>query len=199
MNEEQKKILQMVESGQITAEEGATLLGLVSESEPDDPDDVPQEQPPATAAAEDREDRWVPPQPYWLYPLSAGLIVMLVGGAVVAAAYQQGRASPWTLVCGWIPLFLGLAVVTIAAWARTARWIHMRIIDRNDNISLSFPLPLRFSALIIRMTRRFVPQFRDTGVDEAILALRDGLTDGQPIMIEVNNEEEGEYVRIHIG
>jgi hypothetical protein len=198
MNEEQKKILEMVESGQVTAEEGAALLGLVSESERDDSDAVEQEQP-ATVSAEEQELGWIPPQHYWLYPLSAGLIVMLVGGAVVAAAYQQNRASPWTLVCGWIPLFLGLSIVTIAAWARTAHWIHLRVIDRHDRVSLSFPLPLRFSALVIRVTRRFIPQFRDTGVDEAILALRDGLTDGQPITIEVDNEEEGEHVRIHIG
>jgi hypothetical protein len=198
MNEEQKKILEMVESGQITAEEGATLLGLVSESEPDDSDHVQQEQPP-TIGVEQREHEWVPARPYWLYPLSAGLIVVLVGGAVVTTAYQQNRVGPWTWLCGWIPLFLGSSIVTIAAWARTAHWIHLRVIDRDDRVSLSFPLPLRLSALVIRVTRRFIPQFRDTGVDEAILALRDGLTDGQPITIEVNNEEEGEYVRIHIG
>jgi hypothetical protein len=40
MNEERKKILRMVESGQITAEEAATLLELVSESEPVDSEHV---------------------------------------------------------------------------------------------------------------------------------------------------------------
>jgi len=48
------------------------------------------------------------------------------------------------------------------------------------------------------MTRRFIPQFRDTGIDEAILALRDGLNDGQPITIEVDDEEEGEHIEIII-
>jgi hypothetical protein len=124
---------------------------------------------------------------------------MLVGGAVVTTAYQQGRVSLWTWLCGWIPLFLGLAVISIAAWIRTAHWVHLRVISQEDRVVLGFPLPLRLSALAAGIARRFIPQFRDTGIDEAILGLRDGLHDDQPITVEVNDEDEGEHVQIYVG
>lgn len=197
MSEERRKILEMVENGQISAEEAAFLLQLVPEPEPVDADPRQREQPFPEDAPERKTGR-VRTRPYWLYPLAVGSIVMLVGGAVVATAYQQSRVSLWTWLCGWMPLFLGLLVVTIAAWARTAHWVHLRVVDRDDHIFLSFPLPLRFSAQVIHVTRRFIPQFRDTGIDEAILALRDGLNDGQPITIEIDHEEEGEHIEITI-
>jgi polyhydroxyalkanoate synthesis regulator phasin len=198
MNEEQKTILKMVESGQITAAEAATLLELVSESEPVDSEHVQEEQRFSTGVKE-REREWPRTRPYWLYPLSAGLVVMLVGGAVVTTAYQRGRVSPWTWLCGWIPLFLGLSVVAIAAWTRTAHWVHLRVISQEDRVVLGFPLPLRLTALAVGIARRFIPQFRDTGIDEAFLGLRDGLHDDQPITLEVNDEDEGEHIQIYVG
>jgi hypothetical protein len=193
MNEEGRKILKMVESGQITAEEGATLLELVSE-----PESVPsgQMQRPLPASAGEPGSEWKRARPYWLYMLSVGLIVMVLGGTVVATSYQRGPVGLSTWLCGWLPLLFGLFAVTIAAWARTAHWIHLRVVDRDDRVSLSLPLPLRFSALIIRVVRRVVPRFRNTGIDEAILALCDGLNDSQPITLEVQDEEEGEHVQI---
>jgi len=199
MSEEQKQILKMVESGRITAEEGATLLGMVSESEVTDSNWMQQEKTPSAAKEQDEgEHGWPHTRPYWLYPLSGGLLLLLVGGAVVTTMYQQSRVGVWTWLFGWIPLFLGLFVVTVAAWARTAHWIHLRVIGRHERIVLSFPLPLGLSAFVISIARRFIPKLRETSIDEVILALRDGLSNGQPIMIEVQDEVEGEHVQIHI-
>ena len=89
-------------------------------------------------------------------------------------------------------------VVTLAAWARNAHWIHLRVKDKESRVSFGFPLPLRFSAALLHVARRFAPKLRETNVDEVILALRDGLRDGQPVTIEVQDEEEGEQVQIEI-
>lgn len=198
MSTEKKKILEMVASGQLTAEQAATLLDLVAEPEPPDTARVDGSQP-TSEARPTAEPTWREGHAYWLYPLFAGTVVMLVGGTVIGTAYQQSRVGPGTLICGWMPLFLGLLTVILAAWVRTARWIHMRVIGKDDRLSLAFPLPLRLGALVLNIARPFIPQFRKTVVDELILTLRDGLTDDQPITIEVEDEEEGEYVQIYIG
>ncbi len=196
MSEERRKILEMVESGRISAEQAAELLDLVSESSP-------PESEPATGSAETPSMRrptstTSEPRPYWRQAVFIGAIVMVVGGAVLADAYQRSGVTVWTWLFGWLPLFMGLLIVTIAAWARTARWVQMRISSKENDFVLSFPLPLGLGASLVSFLRPLVPQMRHSGVDELILALREGLPDDEPITIEVDNEEEGEHVQIRI-
>ena len=208
MSEERKKILDMVGSGQISPEEGSALLKLVAE---------PGEE--ATTQAESGEEattqaepEQVPPvretrspvgrelaRPFWLYPLGAGLVVLLVGSTVLLTMHQQQRANVWTWLCGWIPLLVGLTIVTVAAWARTAHWVHLRVRDHGKRIAMSLPLPLGLAALAMRVARPFVPQLRDTSVDEAILTLREELQGNEDITIDVQDDDEGESVQILFG
>ena len=219
MNEERKKILDMVASGKISPEQGAALLRLVSAPEEQEAELSEQSGPVGTqeptspaqvasAATPDGSSAAVPAPtdrtasrfgPLWLYPLGAGLTLLLVGGTVVTSMHQQQRVNAWTWLCGWIPLFLGTLVVTLAVWARTAHWIHLRIRDHGHRVALSFPLPLGLAAAAVRVARPFVPQLRDTAVDEAILALRDGLQGNEDITIEVHDDDEGESVQIDFG
>ena len=196
MSEERKKILEMVESKQVSPEQGAALLKLVSE--PDEKEAEPAEQVPPVEEARVVAGRELA-RPFWMYPLGGGLVLLLVGGTVVTTMHQQQRVNAWTWLCGWIPLFVGLSVVTLAAWARTAHWVHLRVRDHGQHIALSLPLPLGLAAVAMRVARPFVPQLRDTAVDEAILALREGLQGNEDITIDVQDDEEGESVHIDFG
>jgi hypothetical protein len=219
MSEERKKILEMVASRQISPEEGAKLLQLVEtrqedgSAQPKVPVDAAtppvvtaspvgsllplvfaQGSPPGTNGGRRiRDDR------YWQYPLWVGLAILLLGTAVVTTARQQQRVTAWTWLCGWVPLAFGLAVTTIAAWSRTAHWIHVRVRGRDERVAISFPLPLALSATVVRLARPFIPKLRDTSVDEAILALREGLVGGEDILIDVRDDDEGESVNIDFG
>ena len=213
MSEERRKILDMIASRQISPQEGAALLKLVPAPDEEEREQSEQNRPPGAqetqAAAEHEHDSGTPSSPewrssasrfgLWLYPLGAGLLVLLVGGTVVTSMHQQQRVNVWTWLCGWIPLFLGLSVVTLAAWARTAHWIHLRVRDHGEHIALSLPLPLGLAAAVIRVVRPFVPRLRDTGIDEAILALRDGLKGNEDITIDAQDDDEGESVQILFG
>jgi hypothetical protein len=198
MSDERRKILGMVESGQITAEEAASLLDLVSDEQPEDADQAQAAQT-ALDAPEVGQLASAGRRHYWYYPLAAGSVAVLLGGTVIASAQPHSRAGATTWLCGWIPLFVGLATVTVAVWARTAHWIHLRIVDRDDRVTVSLPLPLGITALVLRAIRPFVPSLRETAVDEVILAVQEGLTEGQPLTIEVEDEEAGEHVQICIG
>jgi hypothetical protein len=198
MSEERKRILGMVESGRISAEEAAALLDLVSEAAPGEAGEA-QTDTISCDGLQAEQSSAFPRQAYWLYPLAAGIVLVLLGGSVIAAARQPGRPGLTTWLCGWSPMILGLGTVTIAAWARTAHWFHLRIVGRANNISISLPLPLRLTAWIVRAARPFVPQLRETSVDEVILSLQEGLKEDQPLTIEVEDDEDGERVSIHIG
>ena len=198
MSEERRKILDMVKSGQISPEEGSALLKLVSGPDEAETGPAEQEQPPLVREARVIADRKLA-RPFWMYPLGGGLAILLIGGTIVTTMYQQQRVNAWTWLCGWIPLFVGLSIVTLAAWARTAHWVHLRVRDHGKKIALSLPLPLGLAAVAMRVARPFVPQLRDTAVDEAILALREGLKGNEDITIDVQDDEEGESVHIDFG
>ncbi len=66
-------------------------------------------------------------------------------------------------------------------------------------MAFSFPVPLAFAAWGIRVAEPFVPQLKDTGVDDLIVALRDSTSEGEPFYIDVQDDEEGERVEVYIG
>jgi hypothetical protein len=117
-------------------------------------------------------------------------------------AYQASGLSFW-FGCAWLPFLLGLAVMVMAWGSRTARWLHLRVQQRPGEwprtIAFSFPLPLRLTAWFLRSFGPYIPQLKGTGVDEMILAL--GRTTGptSPLLVEVEEGENGERVQIYIG
>ncbi len=197
MNEERRKILQLVEAGKISAEEAADLLQVLHE--PDGDSEEVQEEPTSPWTGAERSRGLTHRAPYWLYAMAAGTIVILLGGTVISSSSQQGRAGVGTLLCGWIPLVLGMSLAVIGVWLRTARWVHLRVKERDHALHFSVPVPLGLGAAVLGFARGFVPRLRDTAIDEALLALRDGLTDEEPITIEVDDHDEGEHVEITFG
>ena len=144
------------------------------------------------------------PRGWWVYPTAAGAVVMAIGAPLVALGLTGKAALFWAIFCGWIPFFIGLGILTVGAWSRTARWLHLRVKNTRSgkhDFALSLPLPLTLTAWVLRMIRPHVPQLRETAVDEAILALRDGTggEDDQPVYIDVQDDQDGEQVLIYIG
>lgn len=201
MENERLEILKMVEAGQIDAQEAAMLLSALDEAEAQDPPDAPAEAfaqtaTPAPESFQNRENRWAK---FWVYPMMAGGIALILGSLVIGMIYATGAALGW-LVCGWLPMLLGLLVVFLALWSRQATWMHLRISEGGQRkMAFSFPLPLTLAAWTIRIAEPFVPQLRETGVDDLILALRESASLGEPFSIDVQDDQEGERVELYIG
>jgi hypothetical protein len=49
------------------------------------------------------------------------------------------------------------------------------------------------------VARPFVPQFRDTAIDELILAMREGTTGDEILLVDVVDDEDGERVQVRLG
>jgi len=89
------------------------------------------------------------------------------------------------------------------AWgSRTARWLHVRVHqkegERPQNISISLPLPLHLIAWLLRNFGSYIPNLDATGLDEVILAL-DKTSPEAPLYVEVNEGSDGERVEVYIG
>jgi len=62
-----------------------------------------------------------------------------------------------------------------------------------------FYLPLGLAAWFLRAFGRFIPQLKGTAVDEMILALGKATGPASPLLVEVDEGENGERVQIYIG
>jgi hypothetical protein len=207
MEEERLQILKMVEAGQIDVEEAAKLLAALDAADADGDADADAD---ADAGVEVEEEEVLPPaapQPvpgegwtrFWIYPLLAGSVVLILGAAIMSLVYSLDAARGW-LVCAWLPMILGAIVIALAWWSRQARWLHLRISEGNKRkMAFSFPLPLGLAAWVLRIAQPFVPQLRETGVDDLIIALRDGALQDGPLFVDVQDDEQGERVELYIG
>jgi hypothetical protein len=197
MGEERLHILKMLQAGQISSEQALQLLDALEEEDALGP--VEQEGqilPPVSAPSAPSEG--------WLYPTVAGAVIMAIGAPLMALGLTGRAAAFWALFCGWFPFLTGLIVLSLGFWSRNARWFHLRIQNSRgakSSVAISLPLPLTFAAWVLRLLRPYLPQLRETGVDEAILALQEAARSGDktPVYIEVEDQGGGERVLIWFG
>jgi hypothetical protein len=130
----------------------------------------------------------------------AGGGIVLLGAILAAIVYATRAARGWGICCGWIPMILGAIIMLLAWWSRTAKWLHVRIKEKGKRkIAFSLPVPLSVAAWGLRIAQPFVPQLRDTGVDDLIIALRDAPSGDEPITIDVEDSDDGEQVQLYFG
>ena len=204
MDDERMQILKRIEAGELSAEEAVRRINALGQAPQvqagPEPETIRPEPEPHAAKATSAPPMDIPKGlvHFWLYPLWAGVAIIVIGAVLLYAVYSAST-SVWLSLCGW-PLFaLGALVTATAWWLRTARWVHVRVTGK-ENVTISLPFPLKLTAWVVKVVRPFVPQFKNTGVDEVILGLGDTLSkDDQPIYVDVNDDEIGEHVQVYIG
>ena len=94
-------------------------------------------------------------------------------------------------------------MIALAWGSRTSRWLHVRVNTGNTEwphkIAISFPIPIRLTAWLLRT---FVPkasQLRNTSLDELILALNENTSDSRPLYVDVTDGDKGERVQVFLG
>ena len=223
-SEERQKILQMISTGKITADEGTLLLNALSgypqPDRPTPPDQAPADQAAPTNRIEEPtvaqaqvptlEGEVIDPPPpidatmpdtrhWWQVPFWIGLTVLMAGAFIVAGAISS---NAWCLVmvCGLPLLFLGVIGVIVAWFARNGQWVHIRVKnDRPGEHNVNISVPLDLGVVAVRVAEPFVPQMRHTGIDDVIVSLKNNVKGDQPIIIDVHDDEDGEHVQVIVG
>jgi hypothetical protein len=197
MSQERLRILEMLQAGDITSEQAMALIDALDETGAGD--ETTLEGVPESAPVDISFHR-----SWWVFPTAAGSVVMAMGAPLVALGLTGRAALFWAVCCGWLPFMVGLLVLTLGVWSRNARWFHLRIRNNQtgrQSLALSLPLPLTLTARLLRFAQPYVPQLKDTGIDDAILALQESArhSEGQPLYIDVQDDEDGEQVLIWFG
>lgn len=185
MNEEQERILRMVEEGRVSAAEANELLTAVAgEGEAEAAAPMAQAEAPLERA--------------WEVPFFGGLMVALLGSF---GLLRRGGRRGLLGAGAWGTLVLGLAVAGAGLWSRNVPWLHLRVEEQDGNrIRLSFPLPLFLAKWFLGIARTYVDEETAARLESAagfIEALGDEPS-GEPFSIQVD-EGDGDRVLIYIG
>jgi hypothetical protein len=194
--EERRQILESIEAGEISVEEAVRRLEALEAP--------PAAQPETLEPPTPRPDA-LPVRPrlvhlIWQAVLWTGVVLVVGGGLLVASVYSWQEVGSGWLICGWPLLGMGALVVALGWWMRTARWFSLRVKEPSGpKFTLALPLPLGPIAWLLRVLRPFIPKLEETGVDEILTAMHEGMQDGDPFIVEVNEGENGEQVQVYFG
>jgi hypothetical protein len=201
-SEERQQILKMVEEGKISPEEAMRLMKALDDAAADEPDEIiaplgePSRPDPDLGRLADKA------RSLWLIPLWIGIGVTVISGGLMSSAIQRSGYGFW-FYCAWLPFLLGVLLLSIGAASRTARWlfinVHQKPGEKPQRIRFGFPLPLGLTAWFLRTFGDRIPDLKDTHADEMIAALEQTTSSSQPLMINVQDDDDGEHVQVYIG
>jgi len=205
MGEEPLEILKRVRSGQISVEDGAQRLealesgagaGGRADEHVEDAQPGARYEPSADDIANEigADLGWWGQA--WQIPFWTGTAVLALSAVLMGWAYSSSH-NFW-FYCLWLPMLFGVLVVMLGLWSRRARWVHVRVNDASGKrVSISLPLPLRFTSWVLRVFGPMIPSIREKHLDDLPTVL-DALehTDG-PISVDVD-DKNGDKVKVYI-
>lgn len=206
--EERKKILQMVAEGKISAEQAASLMKALEA----DPTESEAEVLPAESAssfessetsAPEFEDVKARARRFAMIPLWIGVLIAVLSAWGIYGIQQSVGMNFW-FYCLLIPLFLGVLLIVIGAGGQSSRWLYVNVdrryaTDGPRNITLGFPLPLGLTSWFLRVFGHNIEGLKHTNVDDIIQVLDSTKNSGEPFIVNVQDDEDGERVQVYIG
>ncbi len=222
-DQEREQVLKMIESGKISAEDGLKLMRTLDQSPAEDENQTSKSVKVPEAGSDPAKDN----QPtesqrgkssfendpriarvkslvrrLWQIPLWIGIAITILSAWGMYALVRAANLNFW-FYCLSAPLLLGVLLMVAAVGSRRARWlfvdVHQKPGERPARIFLGFPLPLKLAAWFLRNFGHYIPDFKNTSVDEVIEIVETGLTGDNPLVVNVDEGEDGERVQVYIG
>jgi hypothetical protein len=138
----------------------------------------------------------------WQVPLWIGVGITVLS-AMGMYSIMRGSGLNFWFYCLTLPLLLGILGIVAAVGSRKAHWLFVNVEqkpgERPQRIFLGFPLPLKFTAWVLRTFGNKIPNLKNTSVDEVIQVVETGLTGDEPLIVNVDEGEDGERVQVYIG
>jgi hypothetical protein len=214
-SEERKKILQMVADGRISAEEAATLMRALEEDSA-----AGEAQVLGVASGMGGERSGVPSSSrdddapefdevrrramrfsgvfLWI-----GVFITVFSAWGMFAVQQSAGLKFW-FYCLTMPLFLGILLTVMGAGSRTSRWMYVNVDrtrsrDPDGPRNITIGLPLGLAGWFLRNFGSRIEGLRNTNVDEVVEAISLAKDMTEPLIVHVDDDEDGEKVQVFIG
>ncbi len=222
-DQEREQVLKMIENGKISPEDGLKLMRTLDQSPAEDEAKADTTETgavsgPEAAANKDRADTRSEKSSFgtdpriervkaavrrlWQIPLWIGVLITILSAWGMYALVQAARLNFW-FYCLTFPLLLGVLVIVAAVGSRKARWIfvdvHQKPGEKPERIFLGFPLPLKLASWGMRTFGHHIPEMDKTKVAGIVQVIETGFTGEEPLVVNVDEGEEGERVQVYIG
>jgi hypothetical protein len=212
-SEERRQILAMVAAGRISAEEALTLIkeleqdSAEAESEPYETESGAGPDAGAgsssTDSAPELERTAARARSLWQIPLWIGVGITVLSALGMYAVMQNAGMNFW-FYCLMLPLLLGAVVIAFSGWSHTARWLFVNV-DRSRSadgprrIFLGFPLPIGLAGWFLRIFSRRIEGLKENGVDGMLQVISMVQKVHEPLIVNVDDSDDGERVQVYIG
>jgi polyhydroxyalkanoate synthesis regulator phasin len=215
VNQAERKVLDMVEQGQISAEEGLRLINAM-----DGQSEQPSESTDYEASSADRElveinteeaasrpqipqeelDRVKHLKRWWVLPFAIGLLITTLGAIWMYMGYTA-KGFGFGFWLAWIPFLLGILITAVSYQSSHGVWLHVRIKQKPgespQRIVISLPIPLGLTRWVVTTFGDRIPGLKDQPVSEYSEILK-SISPEDPFYVHVD-EGNGEEVEVFIG
>lgn len=204
-SDEQKQILKMVEEGKISADEAMTLIKALEETRAEDEIEVIEtgaEPGQGRSAGPEFEEVKARARRFAMVPVWIGVAFTVLGSYWMYALVQNANYGFW-FFCAWFPLLLGILLIALSTGGMNSRWLYVNV-DQEEgewpqHITLGFPIPLGIIGWFLRNFGHYIPGMDRTNVDEILMALSMANHLDEPLIVNVDEGENGERVQVYIG
>jgi hypothetical protein len=211
VDEAERKIMEMIEHGDITAEQGLRLIKAMGSNDhkevmiedvlPDgvdiSPDDVLE--PSAPRISEEELQRMKRLKRWWVLPFGIGLLITVLGATWMYSGYTNNGFS-WGFWLAWIPFILGIFIVAVSFQTSRSVWLHVRIKQKPGEtparISISLPMPISLTRWFMSVFGHKIPGLKDQPLGD-ITEILETISPEEPFYVHVNDDDE--EVEVFIG
>jgi hypothetical protein len=222
-DQEREQVLKMIENGKISPEDGLKLMQTLDQTPVDDevpagPTETGARSEPEAAAKKNGAEAQAEKSSFetdpridqikstvrrlWQIPLWIGVLITILSAWGMYTLAHAAKLNFW-FFCLTALLLLGVLVIVAAIGSRKARWIfvdvHQKPGEKPARIFLGFPLPLKLAAWFLRTFGRYITDLEKTNVDEVIQVVEAGFTGKEPLVVNVDEGDDGERVQVYIG
>lgn len=210
-SEERQRILKMVEDGKISADDAMTLFRALEENaepamEVYQPEPAPggdggdfTSQPVDAPEFEDVKRR---ARKFAQIPLWIGVALTVLFAALMYFSLEKSGFGFW-FYCLTFPFLFSVFIVALAAGGMNSRWLFVDVQqkpgEKPGRITLGFPVPLGLVAWFLRNFGHHIHGMDREKADGIAEMIRMTAKTNSPLIVNAQDDEDGERVMVYIG
>lgn len=216
VTEQRRLILEKVEHGELDIDQASVLLaaledGAGAENHDDfGPETVVDVDPQSGEAHLDEPEKINAPgcwRVVWFLPLVIGVVLTGFGAWWMYRGWME-KPLGWGFWLSWLPFLLGVGLVAVGWILESAPWLILDIRSKEKEgkrkpiFVFAMPAPFGLISWLFRSFPGIIPaKYRERGMVEMLDEFNNSIKQGDPMMIDVNDDDDGEdeRVRIYIG
>ena len=133
-------------------------------------------------------------------------ILFTVFSAWVMFSIQQNSGLSFWFFCFTMPFILGIIFIALGAGSQTSRWLYVNV-DRSQardgdgpkHITIALPLPLGLAGWFLKNFGGLFSGLKNSNVDEIVQAIAMAKNITEPLIVNVDDGDDGEKVQVFIG